>query len=183
MIEKTIWITRECGSSIVSGGLKYVYVWFHEPCLEVELIRKGDIFDEDLEADKLTKDLQGILFSRNCIHNFKYYGEIGERLKLLTNTDEMDEFPEILSDLLEQRKVRFKHEIFGGGHKQNHRKNCVVDYFGYDSEISKIIWAEVVKDFVGEEELDDKLFRSFSDIEKQKQWWRFCFKMNIKLSL
>lgn len=182
-----LFITRGCGGAILSGGLKNVYVWFKEPCLEVDLYYRGDPFDKDEERDALTKNLFGVLFSKNTRHNFLYRekNDVNSSFgpKLIRNSDGID-FPPILMDLYNERKLRFSHETFGSGHKINYRPNSVANLFGYDNEISSKIWRLVVQDFLGKDTIDsDDEFRSFDRIEDDKPWWLFCKQIEIEINL
>lgn len=187
---KTIYITRRTISEIISGGLSRVDVWFTEPCLNVKIGFNKELcpFDDDTEYDIIHEKLKGVLFSDNSIHNFIYRtnnqpinhnGEFGDKL-IVNSTGE--DFPQILIDLYNERKLNFKHGVFGSGNKVNYRPNNVANLFGYDSEISKHIWRLVYQDIDPQ-----NLYTSLNDWDNIKEednpWWRFCKKIDIEINL
>ncbi len=170
-----IYITRADGGSLLSRGLSQVYVWFHEPCLEIT--------ERHLEIDpwpldnKLGESLEGILYGHNCRHNFIYRDG-----RVVRNGDEID-IPEKLIELEKERVLRFEQEVFGDGRKTGYRPTSAYSLFGFDSEESNMIWDLVVEDLQQGVPLTDEKFYSWSEKEKERPWWRFCKKMTLDLSL
>lgn len=178
----TIYITRDNADAIISRGLSNVYVWFHEPCLEIE--QTQDIFSE--KSDEVYQQLKGIIYDKNVKYNFIYRSENDRNSsfgdKLIRNDDGID-FPEVLVDFLNERKVRFQHKKFGDGRHVGYRKNSVADLFGFDNEISKKIWEMIIDEFEGAQSYSHDNIRYWKDLEKSKPWWKFCKKMEIDITI
>jgi hypothetical protein len=128
-------------------GLGAVFVWFHEPCLDVtEIIQGDDIFAEGTLRD----ELNDILYGDNCRYNFVYREEndINSNFgnKIVRNNDGID-LSTVLVDLMKKGKLRFTHKVFGDGPKSGYSTNTVANLFGYDSPLSEHIWKLVCDDF------------------------------------
>ena len=179
-----IYITRAGGGELLSRGMSQVYIWFHEPCLEItERQSEDDPWSLDNE---LGDSLKGILYGDNCRYNFLYRkgndckSEFGD--KLIRNGDGID-IPIKLIELKEARELRFSHEVFGDGRKTGYRPTSAYSLFGFDSKESAIIWDLVVEDLQQGVPLTDKEFYTWSEKEKERPWWRFCKKMTLEVGL
>ncbi len=174
-----IWITRGDGSRLQSRGLEAVFVWFHEPCLKV-----SETLDYFENGDG-HKELEGILYGRNCRYNFIYRSD-NDRLasfgdKLIRNDDGID-FPEILEQYRKEHKLQFEHEVFGSGHIVGYSYNNARILFGYPDQdrcpdVAKKIWELVEEDFKGIP------FDDWDKAEKDIPWWRFCKQIEIDIKL
>jgi hypothetical protein len=176
MINK-IYITRGSASGLQYRGLSAVFVWFHEPCLEVsEVSDSDDVFGEYT----LRNELNGILYGHNCRYNFLYREENDTKSnfgnKIVRNDDGID-LPQILVDLMLNAKLYFTHKVFGDGPKSGYRTNTVVNLFGYDSLISNHIWKLVCDDFNG---ID---FMDWDKHDKTIPSWKFCKEVEIEINL
>lgn len=172
-----IYITRGSAISLIFRGLGNVFVWFHEPCLEVFERGDGDVFSLD---DTLRKKLKGILYDTNCKYNFVYRSENDVKSpfgnKLIRNHDGID-FPLKLIEHYNNYEIRFEHRVFGSGEKVNYQRNTVSNIFGYDNEISDKIWKMVCDEFDGIE------FDEWDKYEQQIPWWNFCRELEIEIKL
>lgn len=189
-MEREIYITRRSISEVMTGGLSRVDVWFCEPCLNVEIATSSiySPWDVDDEYDKLYKELQGILFGQNVIHNFIYRKDnrsLNHNLEFGDNlvcNGSGEEFPQVLIDLYEERRVRFRHGVFGSGNRVNYVPNNVANLFGYDSELSEHIWKLVCEDIDPKDEYKN-LYEWDRISDKDRPWWRFCKKVEISINL
>lgn len=176
---KTIYITRGDAGSMISRGLGSVYVWFHEPCLEVEEIGNGDMFSLDRG---LRDELYGILYSKNTRFNFVYRSENYVKSefggKLIRNHDGVD-FPEKLVELYEvyPSKLRYRHKVFGSGRKSGYAPSSCGDLFGYDDYIAQKIWKIVCDEF------NNVDLRQWKEEDAVRPWYRFCVKFDIEVNL
>jgi hypothetical protein len=171
-----IWITRGCGGSLTSRGLGNVYVWFKEPCINIE-----DPNEEPWQLDNTFRDsLYGILYDKNVKYNFLYRSEndrsspFGD--KLIRNGDGID-IPEKLIELEKQGLLRFNHEVYGDGLKTGYKPTRVPLVFGYESEISRKIWSIIIEEFGDTHQLE------WSTMDEKKPFYRFCKMMEIEINL
>lgn len=175
-MKQTIYITRNSVGSIHSRGLASVYVWFFEPCINVE--NMGEAWSE--EYDEIHEKLKPFIYGHNCKYNFLYRSENDVKSdfgdKLIRNDDGID-FPEELVKLKKEYKVKFIHDVFGSGHKTNYRPNTVANMFGYSSDISLKIWDLILEEFSEYEDWMDR------EIDTKKPWWLFCKKLDIEIKL
>lgn len=171
-----IWITRGSARGLISRGLGNVFVWFHEPCLDVD-----DSSTEMFSLENTIRDdLHGILYDKNIRYNFVYRSANDVKssfgTKLIRNDDGID-FPIKLVDFYENNRLVFKHKVFGDGPKSNYIPNSTNNIFGYDTPISDKIWQLVCDDFDGIE------FRQWDKHDNAMPWWNFCKEIEIEITL
>lgn len=190
MLDKPIYLTRGSNRSLQFRGLQNVYVWMHEPCLEI--CPQIDMFELDFK--NIYDNLKDILYGNNVKYNFLYRSEndINSEFgnKLVRNNDGID-IPQILIDMYYDydlssnilvnsnydKRLKFYHEVHGSGRKVGFRPVNVGDFFGYDNQISHVIW-NIVKDDFG-----DIPFEDWDKYEKEIPWWKFCKKLNLKMEI
>lgn len=181
-----IWITRAGGGSLVSRGMGQIFVWFHEPCLNVDIWNDDPFREDNSEQDQIRKDLFGILYEKNLQYNFIYRAENNKKSafgnKLIRNDDGID-FPEKLVELYDNHKLTFSHEVFGSGPKGSYTKNTLSNMFGYDHPVSQKAWELVVEEFQQGKELTREEFLNWSNREKELPWYRFCRELEIEITL
>lgn len=181
-MKQTIWITRDSASGLISRGLGQVFVWFHEPCLNIEIANDDPFSNENHLQDNLRHQLEGVLFGPNCRYNFLYRDN-----KIIRNDGQSieTELSDELIELYKHRKLTFRHEVFGSGQKVSYRPNSVGNLFGYDCELSQHIWELIRKDFnenVGKTTTIQE-FYDWDKIEEDRPWFKFCKQIEIDITL
>lgn len=178
-----IYITRNSGDSIIHNGLSSVKIWFQEPKLVVTQIE--ECFSQDHSE---THDmLKGTLYEKNIKHHYNYrknrHGSTEFGGELVMTDDKRSDMLPLFLELKEQGKLVFRHDNYKDGRHSHHRPNSVADIFGFDTEISGEIWELIKQDFQNDKPMTNELFLSWSDLEKEKPWWRFCKKLTLNVGL
>lgn len=175
-MQKTVYVTRGSNSSLISRGLQNVFIWFHEPCLEIE--DTLEMFD--LKGKDFHDSLKNILYGHNCKYNFIYRSENNINSdfgNLLIRNDDGIDFPEKLIELKNNNELYFKHVVFGSGRKVGFRPINAGDLFGYESEESEFIW-NIIKN-----EFKDIPYTEWDKYENEIPWWRFCKKIQLNICI